>query len=75
METSEMRTHANYLLEKADETLKEGKVEDAKAMILEAGNELQAAEAKEEAAIDLAKLRGEINKPMNTVPVASTDIA
>ena len=75
METSEMRTHATYMVHKADETLKEGKVEDATAMYLEAKNEFAAAEAREEVEANLAELKGEMNKPMNTVPIASTDIA
>lgn len=75
METSEMRTHANYMLEKADETLKEGKIDDATAMMLEAANEFKAVEDREKLEEKMAELRGEINKPMNTVPIASTDIA
>ena len=75
METSEIRSHANYLIEKADSTLKDGNVEDSTAMMVEARKALQDADAKDEAAVELAKLKGEINKPMNTVPVASTDVA
>lgn len=75
METSEIRNHANYLIEKADTDLQDGKVEDAKAKMEEATKALADADAKDEAAVELAKLKGEINKPMNTVPVASTDVA
>ena len=74
METSEMRNHANYLLEKADATLKEGKVEDAKALILEAQKEMEDAEAKEQAQAELDRMKTDFAKPINNVPVASTDL-
>tara|TARA_R100000152_G_C6782229_1_gene219148 strand:- start:2052 stop:3365 length:1314 start_codon:yes stop_codon:yes gene_type:complete len=74
VETSEMRNHANYLLEKADATLKEGKVEDAKALILEAQKEMEDAEAKEQAQAELDRAKTDFAKPINNVPVASTDL-
>lgn len=74
METSEMRNHANYLLEKADTTLKEGNVEDAKALILEAQKEMEDAEAKEQAQVELDRIKTDFAKPINNVPVASTDL-
>ena len=69
-----MRNHANYLLEKADATLKEGKVEDAKALILEAQKEMEDAEAKEQAQAELDRMKTDFAKPINNVPVASTDL-
>lgn len=75
METSEIRNHANYLLEQADKALKDGNVEDAKAKMNEAGNAIQDADAKDEAQAELDKMKGEFSKPINTVPVASSDLA
>ena len=69
-----MRNHANYLLEKADATLKEGKVEDAKALILEAQKEMEDAEAKEQAQAELDRMKTDFAKPINNVPVASPDL-
>ena len=69
-----MRNHANYLLEKADATLKEGKVEDAKALILEAQKEMEDAEAKEQAQAELDRMKTDFAQPINNVPVASTDL-
>lgn len=69
-----MRNHANYLLEKADTTLKEGNVEDAKALILEAQKEMEDAEAKEQAQVELDRIKTDFAKPINNVPVASTDL-
>ena len=75
METSEIRNHANYLLEQADKALKDGNVEEAKAKMNEAGNAIQDADAKDEAQAELDKMKGEFSKPINTVPVASSDLA
>jgi len=75
VETSEIRNHANYLLEQADKALKDGNVEEAKAKMNEAGNAIQDADAKDEAQAELDKMKGEFSKPINTVPVASSDLA
>ncbi len=75
METSEIRSHATYLLEKADEALKEGNVEEAKAKMGEAEKAIQDADAKDEAQAELDRMKGDFGKPINTVPVASSDLA
>tara|TARA_B100000029_G_C17469151_1_gene921350 strand:+ start:246 stop:731 length:486 start_codon:yes stop_codon:yes gene_type:complete len=75
VETSEIRSHATYLLEKADEALKEGNVEEAKAKMGEAEKAIQDADAKDEAQAELDRMKGDFGKPINTVPVASSDLA
>jgi len=75
MATNDMRNHAQYLLSKAEETLQEGKVDDAKKMMEEAKAEIDSADAKDEAQSQLDRLKGDFAKPINSVPVASSDLA
>jgi len=75
VETSEMRTHANFLLEKAETSLGEGKVTEATEMMVEAQKEIADADAKDEAQAQLARIKGDFATPKNTVPVASTHVA
>ena len=75
MDTTDIRNHATYLLSQAEEALKDGNVEEGRAKMVEAENAIKDADAKDEAQADLDRIKGDFAKPMNTVPVASADVA
>ena len=74
MATDQMREHAGYLATKAQEALDNGKIEESQKLIIEAQEEMQKADEIDSTASQLKALKGDFNKPVNTVPVASTDV-
>jgi len=74
MGTSEMREHAGFLLKKAEESLAEGKIEEAQRMVEESTQEMEKAEDVDNTQSKIDALKGDYNKPMNTVPIASKDV-
>ena len=74
MATDQMREHAGYLATKAQEALDRGEVEESQKLIVDAQEEMQKADEIDAAQSQLKALKGDFNKPVNTVPVASTDV-
>jgi len=74
MATDQMREHAGYLATKAQEALDNGEIEESQKLIVDAQEEMQKADEIDAAQSQLKALKGDFNKPVNTVPVASTDV-
>ena len=75
MNTQETRKEANALLGQAESALIDGKVDEFDRMITDAQTKMQEADKVDAAASQLKKLQGEFQKPLNTVPIASSDVA
>ena len=75
MTTAEMRGEAEALVAKAETVLQEGDVEQFNNMINDARSKMAKANEIDEAQKELKALKGDLSKPLNTVPVASTDVA
>ena len=70
-----MRKEANALLNEADAALTDGNVEGFEGRISDATAKMEQADKIDQAASQLKTLKGEFNQPMNTVPIASKDVA
>ena len=73
--THQTRQEANALLIQAEKALDEGNVESFDAMITDAQAKMAQADSIDQAASQLKVLKGEFNKPVNTVPIADKDAA
>jgi hypothetical protein len=73
--THQTRQEAQALLVQAEKALDEGNVESFDAMITDAQAKMEQADSIDQAASQLKVLKGEFNKPMNTVPIADKDAA
>ena len=70
-----MRKDANALLGHAEAALTSGKVEEFERMIADAQTKMAKADEVDAAASQLKAVRGDFNKPLNTVPVSDKDVA
>jgi len=75
MSTKQMREEAQALLAKAEETLTDGDVEASTKMIQDAQATMEKADAIDATNSQIKALKGDFNKPLNSVPVASSDVA
>ena len=73
--TYETRQEANALLVQAEKALDEGNIESFEAMIGDAQAKMAHADSIDQAASQLKTLKGEFNRPVNTVPIADKDAA
>ena len=73
--TYETRQEANALLVQAEKALDEGNIESFDAMITDAQAKMAQADSIDQAASQLKVLKGEFNRPVNTVPIADKDAA
>ena len=73
--TYETRQEANALLVQAEKALDEGNIESFDAMITDAQAKMAQADSVDQAASQLKALKGEFNRPVNTVPIADKDAA
>lgn len=75
MSTKEIRQEANALLVNAETSLEEGNVEAFEKQIVDAQAKMEKADQIDTAASQLKSLKGDFNKPLNSVPIASNDVA
>jgi len=75
MSTKELREQAGQLLSGAETSLNEGEVGAFEKQITDAKTLMAKADGIDKAASDLKALQGEFNRPVNTVPIASKDVA
>ena len=75
MDTKEMRQQANALGVLAQKSLEEGDVESTVRMTAELGALMAKADQADAAANNLKALQGELNRPMNEIPVTSSDVS
>ena len=75
MSTKDIRQEANALLVNAETSLSEGNVEAFETQIVEAQAKMEEADKIDTAASQLKALKGDFNKPLNSVPIASNDVA
>jgi HK97 family phage major capsid protein len=75
LSTKEIRQEANALLVNAEASLEEGNVEAFEKQIVDAKAKMEKADQIDTAASQLKVLQGEFNRPVNTVPVTSNDVA
>ena len=73
MDTKSLREEAGALLTLADEKIKDGDIEQADKMLEDAKAKMEKAEAIDLAQSKIKALSGEFNKPVNNVPVVSSD--
>tara|TARA_R100000808_G_scaffold1997_4_gene8479 strand:+ start:1800 stop:3113 length:1314 start_codon:yes stop_codon:yes gene_type:complete len=74
MGTSEMREHAGYLLKKAEESLAEGKIEEAQRMVEESTQEMAKADQQDATQAQIDALHKDYSESVQKVPVASKDL-
>ena len=75
MDTKSLRQEAGALLTLADEKIKEGEVEQAEKMLEDAKVKMAKADSIDQTESKAKVLRGDFNKPVNSVPIASNDVA
>ena len=75
MSTKEIRQEANALLASAETSLEEGNIESFEKQIVDAQAKMAEADKIDTATSELKALKGDFNKPVNTVPIASNDVA
>jgi HK97 family phage major capsid protein len=75
LNTQEMRKEANALLNEAEVALTDGNVEGFEGRISDATAKMAEADKIDQAASQLKALKGEFNRPVNTVPIADKDVA
>jgi HK97 family phage major capsid protein len=73
--TYQTRQEAQALLVQAEKALEEGNVESFDAMLVDAQAKMAHADSVDQAASQLKALKGEFNKPINTIPIADKDAA
>ena len=75
MDTKSLRQEAGALLTLADEKIKDGEVEQAEKMLEDAKVKMAKADSIDQTESKAKVLRGDFNKPVNSVPIASNDVA
>ena len=75
MDTKEMRQQATALGVMAQRSLEEGDIESTVRMTEEVGALMEKADQADAAAKNLKALQGELNRPMNEIPVTSSDVS
>ena len=75
MNTKDTRQEANALLGQAETALTGGNVEEFERMIGDAKAKMESADQIDQAASQLKVLKGEFNRPTNSVPIADKDVA
>jgi HK97 family phage major capsid protein len=70
-----MREQAAALLSVAETELEKGEVDTFNRMLTEAQEKMEQADTFDQAATKMAALKGDFNRPLNTVPVTSNDVA
>ena len=75
MNTREMREQASALLNVAETELAKGEVETSIRMVTEAQEKMAHADSIDQAETRIAALKGDFERPLNTVPVTSNDVA
>ena len=70
-----MREQAAALLSVAETELEKGEVDTFNRMITEASEKMEQADIFDQAATKMAALKGDFNRPLNTVPIADKDAA
>ena len=75
MDTKSLREEAGALLTLADEKIKEGDAEQADKMLEDAKVKMAKADSIDQTESKAKVLKGDFNKPLNTVPIASNDVA
>ena len=75
MDTSKIREEAGALLVKAEVAIAEGNVEESQRIMKDAQEKIEQADSIDSAASELKKMQGDFQQPLNTVPVASSDVA
>ena len=75
MDTAKIREEAGALLNQAETALTDGKVEEFGKMVEDAKAQMEKADSIDQAASQLKALQGEFSRPVNTVPLASKDVA
>ena len=70
-----MREQASALLNVAETELQKGEVETSIRMITEAQEKMAHADSIDQAETRIAALKGDFERPLNTVPVTSNDVA
>ena len=75
MNTSEIRKEANAILTNAEASLTDGNVEEFERQIADAQSKMANADQIDQAQSQLKTLKGDFNKPLNSVPVADKDVA
>jgi HK97 family phage major capsid protein len=73
--TYQTRQEAQALLVQAEKALEEGNVESFDSMLADAQTKMAEADRIDQAASQLKVLKGEFNRPVNTVPIADKDAA
>jgi len=75
LDTKELRAQAGALLDQAQTAIEEGELETFKRLADEAQTSMAKADEADAAASQVRKLRGEFNRPLNSIPVTSQDVA
>ena len=75
MNTSEIRKEANAILTNAEASLTDGNVEEFERQIADAQSKMADADKIDQAQSQLKTLKGDFNRPLNTVPIADKDVA
>ncbi len=75
MDTKTIREEAKALLTLADEKIKEDDIEQANKMLQDAEGKMAKADSIDQTESKAKILRGDFNKPLNSVPIASNDVA
>jgi HK97 family phage major capsid protein len=75
VDTKELRQQANALGVMAQRSLEEGDIESTVRMTEELGALMAKADQADAAANNLKALQGELNRPMNEIPITSSDVS
>jgi len=75
LDTKELRAEAGALLDQAQVAINEGEIETFQRLADEAQATMEKADQADAAASQVRKLRGDFNRPLNTIPVTSQDVA
>ena len=75
MDTKTIREEAKALLTLADEKIKEDDIEQANKLLEDAQGKMAKADSIDQTESKAKILRGDFNKPLNSVPIASNDVA
>ena len=75
MSTKDMREQAGHMLSEAEVSLNGGEIEAFEKQVTDAKELMEKADKIDEAASQLKALKGDFNKPLNTIPVTSNDAA
>ena len=67
--------YKRQLLDQAQVAINEGEIETFQRLADEAQATMEKADAADAAASQVRKLRGEFNRPLNTIPITSQDVA